>query len=319
MPQPDIRDAHVDQLLTMLSHAYMNEAANYIADKIFPIVPVRKQSARIAKYTKADWFRDDASLRSPGTESAGSGFTVNTTDTYFCDNYAVHKDVADEVRENTDAPFDVDLEATMLVTDKLMLRREIKWAADFFATSKWANDSNQTATPWSDYGLGDPITNVETAKETVHKVTGREANTMAIGREVWTKLKHHPDFIERIKYTQRGVLTTEIVASILEIARLFVGKAIYNTYDEGQTASATGADMSYIMGDSCVVMHVADRPALLTASAGYTFHWANFGALSFIRRLRNDFGQFDRIEGHTYFDQKLMATDLGYFLYNLVA
>jgi hypothetical protein len=319
MGQPDIRDAHVDQLLTLLSHAYMNEAPNYVADKIFPIVPVRKQSARIAKYTKADWFRDDAALRSPGTESAGSGFTVNTTDTYFCDNFAVHKDVADEVRENTDAPYDVDLEATMLVTDKLMLRREIAWATDFFTTSKWGTDSNQTATPWSDYGLGDPIGNVETAKDSIHKVTAREANTAVIGREVWSKLKHHPDFIERIKYTQRGVLTSDIVASILEIERLLIGKAIYNTYDEGQADSATGANYSYIMGDSALILHVAPRPALLTPSAGYTFHWANFGALSFIRRLRNDFGQFDRIEGHTYFDQKAIGQDLGYYLYNLVA
>src|SRR5512139_2324263 len=205
MPQPDIRDAHVDQLLTILSHAYMNEAENYIADKVFPVIPVRKQSARIAKYTKADWFRDEAALRSPGTESAGTGFTVDTTDTYFCDNFAVHKDIADEVRENTDAPYDPDLEATMLVTDRLLLRREIAFATDFMTTSVWATDSNKVAAPWSDYGTGDPISDVETGKDTIHKVTAREANKIVIGREVWSKLKHHPDFIERIKYTQRGV------------------------------------------------------------------------------------------------------------------
>jgi hypothetical protein len=317
MPQPDIRDAHVDQLLTMLSHAYMNESAAYIADKVFPVVAVRKQSARIAKYTKSDWFRDDAALRAPGTESAGTGFTVDTTDTYFCDNFAVHKDIADEVRENTDAPYDPDLEATMLVTDRLLLRREVSFSTDFIKTSLWGTDSNKTAAPWSDYGLGDPIGDVEAAKDGIHGITGREANSMVIGREVWTKLKHHPDFIERIKYTQRGVLTSEIVASILEIERLLIGKAIRNTYDEGQTDAA--AAYSYVVGDSALVLHVAPRPALLTPSAGYTFHWSNFGALSFIRRLRNDFTQVDRIEGHTYFDQKAVGTDLGYYMYNLVA
>jgi hypothetical protein len=317
MPQPDIRDAHVDQLLTNLSHAYMNEAVNYIADKVFPVVPVRKQSARIAKYTKADWFKDDAALRAPGTESSGTGFTVDTSSIYFCDNFAVHKDIADEVRENTDSPYDPDLEATMLVTDRLLLRREIAFATDFIKTSVWGTDSNKTAAPWSDYGLGDPIGDVETAKDGIHGVTAREANTIVIGRQVWSKLKHHPDFIERIKYTQRGVLTTDIVSAILEIDRLLVGKAIKNTYDEGQT-DATAA-YSYVVGDSALVLHVAPRPALLTPSAGYTFHWANFGALSFIRRLRNDFTQVDRIEGHTYFDQCAIGTDLGYYLYNLVA
>ena len=317
MPQPDVRDAHVDQLMTMLSHAYMNESENYIADKVFPVVPVRKQSARIAKYTKADWFRDEANLRAPGTESAGTGFTVNTTDTYFCDNFAVHKDIADEVRENTDSPYDPDLEATLLVTDRLLLRREVSFATDFLTTSVWSKDSDKTAAPWSDYGLGDPIGDVETGKDAIHGITAREANKAVMGRSVWSKLKHHPDFIERIKYTQRGVLTTEIVASILEIGQILIGKAIKNTYDEGQTDAA--AAYSYIVGDSCLLLHVAPRPALLTPSAGYTFHWANFGALSFIRRLRNDFTQVDRIEAHTYFDQKAIGTDLGYYMYNLVA
>jgi hypothetical protein len=317
MPQPDIRDAHVDQLLTSLSHAYMNESANYIADKVFPVVAVKKQSARIAKYTKADWFRDDAALRAPGTESAGTGFTVDTTDTYFCDNFAVHKDIADEVRENTDQPFDPDLEATMLVTDRLLLRREISFATDFIKTSCWGTDSNKTAAPWSDYGTGNPIGDVETGKDAIHKCTGREAKDMVLGREVWTVLKHHPDFIERIKYTQRGVLTSEIVAAILELDRLLIGKAIKNTYDEGQTDAV--AAYSYVVTDSALLLHVAPRPALLTPSAGYTFHWSNFGALSFIRRLRNDFTQVDRIEGHTYFDQKAVGTDLGYYMYNLVA
>ncbi len=318
MPQPDIRDSHVDQLMTILSHAYMNEAENYISDKIFPIVPVRKQSARIAKYTKADWFRDEAALRAPGTETAGTGYTTDTSDTYFCDNFAVHKDVPDEVRENTDSPFDPDLEATMLVTDRLMLRREIAWAADFMTTGVWgtagSTDKDLTATPWSDYGLSDPIGDVEVGKDAIHSVTSREANTLVMGREVWSKLKHHPDFIERIKYTQKGVLTTDIVASILEIPRLIVGKAIKNTTAEGQDAS-----YSYVFGKKALMMHVAPRPALLVPSAGYTFHWANFGALSFIRRLRNDFAQFDRIEGHTYFDHKVVGSDLGYYMYNVVA
>ena len=317
MPQPDIRDAHVDQLLTILSHAYMNEAENYIADKVFPVVPVRKQSARIPKYTKADWFRDDAALRAPGTESAGTGFTVDTTDIYFCDNYSVHKDIADEVRENTDMPFDPDLEATMLVTDRLLLRREVSFSSDFLKTGVWGTDSSQAATPWSDYGLGDPISNVEAGKDGIHRITGREANKMVIGRPVWTKLKHHPDFIERIKYTQRGVLTADLVASILEIQQLLIGKAIKNTYAEGQTDAA--AAYSYVVDDACLLLHVAPRPALLSPSAGYTFHWSNFGALSYIRRLRNDFTLVDRIEGHTYFDQKAIGTDLGYYLYNLVA
>lgn len=318
MPQPDIRDAHVDQLMTVLSSAYMNEAENYISDKVFPVVPVRKQSARIAKYTKADWFRDDAALRAPGQESAGTGYTVDTTDTYYCDNFAVHKEVPDEVRENTDNPFDPDMEATLIVTDRLMLRREIAWAATFLTTGLWGvagdTDKNLAAAQWSDYALSDPIGDIETGKDAIHGTTSREANSLVIGRQVWTKLRHHPDFIERIKYTQKGVLTADIVASIVEVARILIGKAIKNTALEGQTAA-----YAYVMGKVALLMHVAARAALMTPSAGYTFHWSNFGALSYIRRLRNDFKRVDRLEGNTYFDHKAVGTDLGYYMYNVVA
>jgi hypothetical protein len=314
MPQPDIRDAHVDALMTILSSAYMNEAESYVADKIFPIVGVKKQSAKIAKYTKADWFRDEAVLRAPGTEPATTGYTVDTSTTYFCDNYAIAKDIADEIRENTDSPFDPDMETTMLVTDRLLMRREIAFATDFFTTSVWGTDKSLTAAKWSDYALSNPIGDVETGKDAIHSVTAKEANLLLMGRQVWTQTKHHPDFIERIKYTQRGVLTTDIVASILEVPRLVVGRAIKNTAMEGIAEA-----YSYVFGKSTLLAHVAARPALMTPSAGYTFHWNNFGGLSFIRRLRNDFRRADRIEANTYFDQKAVGTDLGYYMHTMVA
>lgn len=313
MPQPTHQDLHLDALLTFLSIAYMQDPSNYIADVIFPIVPVRKQSDKYASYTKGDWFRDEAQLRAPGTESEGSGYTVSMANTYYCENYAVHKDIPDEVRENADDVFNPDMEATLFVTDRLRLRREKKWAADFFTTTVWANDATIT-NKWSDYALSDPIGDVETGKDTIHASTSREAKDMVIGRQVWTKLRHHPDLIERIKYTQRGVLTTELVALLFDIDRILVGKAIENANKEGQTAS-----MSYIFGKNMLLMHVAPRPALLTPSAGYTFHWNRFGGLSYIRRLRDDFKQKDRIEAHTFFDQKAVCTDLGYFASAVVA
>ena len=86
--QPTAADLHVDTLLTMLSIAYMNEADAYIADKLFPIVPVRKQSNLIPEYRKGDFFRDVAQFREPGTESRGTGFRVIKDKTYYAQNFA---------------------------------------------------------------------------------------------------------------------------------------------------------------------------------------------------------------------------------------
>jgi len=319
VPQPTQSDLHVDVLLTMLSIAYMNEPDAFIADEAFPVIPVAKQSNKLAKYTKEFWFRDEAKLRAPGEEAKGSGYGVDTSDTYFADNYAFKDDIPDETRENYDQPFDPDNDSVLLVTEKLKLRREVSFATDFFTTGVWVatgSDTNFASTPttqWSDYANSDPIGDVEAGREAIYTGTGKDPNKFIIGRGVWAKLKHHPDLIERIKYTQKAILTVDLVASLLEIPRLMIGKALYNSTSEAAATQTYG----YIFGKHGLLMYTPDRPGLRTPSAGYTFHWSKFGGISYIRRLRDEKGQYDRIEGHTFYDQKAVATDCGYFMQNL--
>lgn len=318
MPQPVTADLHVDALLTMMSIAYMNEPDAYIADRAFPIVSVAKQSDKIAKYDKDFWFRDEAQLRAPATETYGGGYKVDTSDTYFADNFGYHVDVPDELRANYDQPFDPDNDATALVVEKLKLKREKSWATDFFVTGIWGTSVDRSAVgvQWSDYANSDPIGDFETAREGIYSVTGKDPNKFVIGRSVWALgMKHHPDFIERIKYTQKAILTVDLVASLLEIEQILIGKAIYATSKEGQATQ----NYSYIFGKNGLLMYTPPRPGLRTPSAGYTFHWNKFGGISYIRRIRDDKAQYDRIEGHTFYDQKSIATDCGYMYIGLVA
>ena len=61
MPQPSVNNVHIDAILTNISVAYLQNTNNFIADKVFPVVPVDKKSNIYFKYTKDDWFRDEAS------------------------------------------------------------------------------------------------------------------------------------------------------------------------------------------------------------------------------------------------------------------
>lgn len=307
---PTPQDLHVDPLLTEILIAYMNLPSAFIADGIFPTVNVRKQSAKIAQWTKADWFRDLAEIRAPGTESTGSGFGSDTSQSYFADNFATHVNVDDETRDNQDVPFDVDSAATQIISDRIRLRREKAFATDFFKTGVWDTDvvGGTDFTEWDDYANSDIIGDIETGKEKVHSTTGREPGDLTIGREVWTKIKHHPDFLERIKYTQRAILTVELVASLLELNRLMIGRAINVTSAEGQTAV-----FAYVFGKNALLTFAPARAQLMVPSAGYTFVWTRRGGIGFTRRIRDDKAQYDRLEGHSYFDQKTLGVDLGYF------
>src|SRR3984893_14770881 len=115
--QPTPASLHIDTLLTNVSIAYQN--AEYIADQIFPIVPVAKQSNKIPKYDQSHWFRDEGRLREPGDKSQRGGFSVDTSATYFCDRYSYGFEIADEQRDNQDAPFNMDRDGVEFATDKL--------------------------------------------------------------------------------------------------------------------------------------------------------------------------------------------------------
>ena len=318
MPDPTPRDLHVDQLLTQISIAFRNPS--YIADQMFPMVPVRKQSDKIPKYDQSYWFRDQAVIRAPGTKSTGGGYKVNTADTYFSDRFSFRFEIPDELRDNQDDPFNVDRDGTEFVTDKMMMRREVAFATDFFTTGVW--DTNKVGgvdfTKWSDYAGSSPLVDVTGFKDEIEGLIGREGILLAIGKQVWVQLKWHPDLIDSIKYTQRGQISLELAASLMELDRLLVGRSIQTTDPEGTAESAV--TYTRVWGKSALLLYVPPRPSLLNPAAGYTFVWNRVAnANQFMKRMRDEEREVDIIEGNSYFDQKQTVGAAGLFMSLVVA
>jgi hypothetical protein len=325
MPQPNVNSTHIDAILTNISVAYLQKQDNFIADKVFPVIPVDKKSNKYFVYTKNDWFRDEAQRRADATESAGSGYSL-TTATYNTDVFAFHKDVGDQTVANSDAPLNPLREAAEFVTQRLLLRRELQFVSDFFTTGVWGTDvtgvsgspSSGEVKQWSDYSASDPINDIETAKASILSTTGIEANTLVLGYDVFRQLKNHPDLVDRIKYTSSQTITTDMLAAMFDIPRVMVAKAVKATNNEG----ATGA-YSFAYGKGALLCNVATNPGVLTPSAGYQFSWtgvsgglgANIGTSSF----RMESIKATRVEAEMAFDNKVVANDLGYFWSTIVA
>src|SRR5580692_10179494 len=128
-PQPTLSSVHVNRPLTNISQAYLAQASDYIADKVFPVVPVMKQSDLYFIYNKGDWYRNEAQYRAPATESAGGGYNL-TTGQYYAPVTAFHIDVDPQVRANSDIPLNADRDATIFITQRLMLAREVQTLAN---------------------------------------------------------------------------------------------------------------------------------------------------------------------------------------------
>lgn len=333
MTQPTAGSVHVDSALTNISVAFLQNANNFIANRVFPNVPVMKQSDRYFTYDRGMFNRNQAQVRAPNTESAGVGYTVDNTPTYFANVYAVHHDVADQVRANADPAIDPERDAAELVAHQLLIKRESDWAARYLATGVWTNDYDGVASSpttnqvirWSDQTSGDPIGDIRDAKTAILESTGLEPNTFVMGQRVFDALIDHPDIVDRVKYSG-GVgngnparVSEQTLAALLGIERIFVSKAIVNTGAEG----ATNAH-SFISGKKALLCYAAPSPSLMRASAGYTFSWSGYmgqgNAFGFAtKRIDMPWLGSTRVEGEMAYDMKLVAADLGAFWDTIVA
>lgn len=322
MPQPTVYESHVDRPLTNISIAYIQDQDHFVSTKVFPMLNVAKKSDQYYTFTQADWFRDEARPRAEATESAGSGYNLST-DSYLCNKFALHKDVDDDVVENSDNPLQPYADATRFVTHKMLLKQENEWVSAYFATSKWGRDRTGGThfTQWNNHANSDPIGDVKTGKTYILNNTGFMPNTLVMGYEVFQQLEDHPDIVDRIKYTSvvtGSTVTEQLLASMFGIERVLVAKSIYDTGPEGGTAS-----YSFFLGKNALLCYVAPNPSLLTPTAGYKFVWTGIsqgiGTNVGIKRFRMEELNADRIEAQMAWDDKLVGSNLGYYFSGAVA
>ena len=251
MPQPTLTDVHVQAALTNVAVAYFQSEDNYVADKMFPNVPVAFQANKYFVWNKADFFRDEAKLRADATESAGSGVNLNTQ-SYAAEVWALHQDVGPQVRSNADPAVDIDMTITRVLMQKLLIRRDRFFASQYLTTGVWGTDNTGTAassggspgttTPvfWDDDANGDPFTDIAVGQTTLLQNTGMLPNRLLLSWSAYQALRKHPLVIDRIKYTMAafsGTVTPQLLAQAFDIESVVVSRAVYNSASEDLTAS----------------------------------------------------------------------------------
>lgn len=328
MPQPTLGQVHVNRPLTAISQMYVQQPEDLVADRIFPVVPVQKQSDRYFVYKKGDWFRNEAQIRAGGTESAGGGYGLDNTPTYYAPVYSFHQDVDEQVRANSDDPLNADQDATMFVTQRLLLSREVQVINAVFVSSTWTGSTTGSdITPGTAWDLANstPLVDIEAQIWSVKQNTGRFPNRLILGAHVWTALKNHDSIIQRVKYTASPgtAVTTDIVAALLAPPgvndfQVIVASAIINNGVEGGSDS-----FAYIAPlKNAVLAYVPKQAGIRLPTSGYIFTWTGLlGAGAFGTRISTIpmpwLGQGTvRIEGDLAFTVKIVGADLGVYFLN---
>ena len=190
MPSPVLQDVHVAAALTNIAVAYVQDASSYIAEAVFPMVPVQHQTDKYFVWGEGDFFRDEATKRADATESAGSGVNL-TTQSYSADVWALHQDIGPQVRSNADPAVEIDVAVTKQLMQKLMIRRDRIFATSYMTASVWSQDvtgttaalgtvGSTTTVQWDDDAASDPFTDIATQQTYILTNTGFMPNKLVL-------------------------------------------------------------------------------------------------------------------------------------------
>lgn len=305
--KPTPRNVRIDPLLTNISVAYKN--ADYIAEQILPVIPTKKVTGKYYVYDKSS-LRPVKSLRGMGAPAREVGYGVSISTPFVCKDHALKELVPDELKDQAETPMNPEVDAAENVTEKLLVEKE-KALADYMSSE--SNLTNYTTlsgtSQWSDFENSDPINDIETGVESVRSKILRPANTLVLGQQTWNKLKHHPDLIERIKYSGFGKMSLKALADLLDLDNVIVGSAGYVSTREGQTET-----LSYLWGKYAWLLYVTRRPGVKEVSFGYHFNY---------KKTADKWYDTDRegvfVRVHDFYTREIVTVSAAYFIKNAVA
>ena len=328
MTQPVGGDLHVDRVLTNFSVAWVQGTNDFISSKVFPRLPVDKRTDRFEVYNRGQW-RTDAGVfkRAPGTESRGISFN-KTKDTYYVDPFAVHYDIDDQTLAEADDPLQLPREATQLITNRLLLHKEKDWHENFFKTGVWDLEKTPTGPDLWDDVASDPIAQVAEWVDEFTLLNSKAPNTMVIGVDVWRALKNHPDLIDRIKYTQKGIVSADLIGSAFEIPTILVSRSShvpgFEERGSAATDNANAPDFAYITNPKGILLtYSTSSPKKMEPLAGLSVTWKGYFAGNDkgvrVKRFRMEHLESERIEGMITFQHKMVAPSMGLYVDQLVS
>lgn len=300
-------------ILTNMLVAFMNDDMDFVARQAAPVVQVNEESGTYFELSKKHIFADRLERRAYGDTYARTGWEL-TSGTYVTLQWGIEHPIPDEHRATSQVPLGLEQLALQHIAAQSNIRKERAFAADFMTTSVWGTD-NTSANDWDNATTGKPITDVLTAKRTVKQATGANANAMIMGEIVLDGLLVNDQILERFKYTQGmdDATTRGVLASVFGVDYFLVSRAVYNTANEGQTAS-----LSPIVDDDCLVCIISPGVDMMGLSSLKTFTWQPGGGVGVADSYYSEETDSTIVQHKEQWDQKLISSVSGYFFSDIV-
>lgn len=254
----------IDPILSTVALGYQLPQA--IGENLFPRVPVTMRGGKVIQFG-TESFRKYNTARAPGANAARIQFGYQGNPFSIVGN-SLDVPVPRELQQDAAAVPGIDLgtRAVQLAMRTNILSLEVEQAnlaltaANYDANHKVALSGTSQ---WSDPVNSDPSANVQTWREAIRSTIGQYPNTLILGASVMAALRTHSKIIDRIKYTGRDSVTTDILSTLWDIPEIYVGTMI--TFDDSGNASD-------VWGKNAVMAYVPPGPSTFEEpSYGYTY------------------------------------------------
>jgi hypothetical protein len=305
-----VGSTRLNAVLSNLAVQYKN--SEYISSQCLPSIPVTKESDYY--WIWANDFRIPETVRANGAR-ANMITVAYSTSAYQVSEHALKDVVTDRDRVNADPPINLEVDTTENLVDKILQRVDYETMKLFFTTTNWGGNATLVSTTsWKGHTTtASPSQHVLSAAAYVRQNSGKVLNTMVIGSAVFDALKENQNIWERIKYSERAIVTKDLLAAYFDIGSIHIGGAIYDTTKEGETAS-----ISDLWGSDCFLAYMEPSPGIKKASAAYNFRVAWKGNPYRVKKWREEDIEGDYIEVQTMCAPRAVATACAY-LYKAVA
>lgn len=253
----------IDPVLTTLAQGYSDP--EFVGDVLFPAVPVEIAGGQIIEFGKES-FKLYTTQRAPGTHFKRVQFGY-LGKPYALENHGLEVALPSEhVRDAQKGP-GIDLSSRAVSLNLSVNKRSLEVQQAGLATNpaNYAADSKVAlagTSKWSD-PASKPITQIAEYRETIRAKTGRYPNTALFSALAWKAFINNPEVLDRIKFTQTGIVTTELAAVLLQIPKIKIGLGVLSNDSNVNTD---------IWGNNCVLAYTSlGKLGAEEPSYGYTY------------------------------------------------
>lgn len=326
-----------DLFLSNFSVAYWQDTSLFVGTRYFPVVPVNLAAGKYLTYPKGYFGRPVNSKRAEDGVANTIGYKTKS-EGYTVDDDAIRIFISDKKRANVANGQQLDMEATGVVTDALLINKEIDFVSKFLVSGKWATDYQGVASgptgnqflKWSNAN-SDPIGDILSRRVAFSLATGgRRWNKALMTLDVYDALTRNPSVIDRINGASTsqnpGIVTQQALAALLEVNEIEIMQSVVNMAADGleDTDGNPLTDMQFAAEGVLMLNYVEPTVGNMKPIAAVTFAWNEFVGLGIdngpaIRTYPGVEGRRGNfVEAEFAIDTQMVAPDMGILFYDAV-